>query len=87
MSSLLAPACKYFICMMMSFVSVVMVMASAGAVLIMFMMMLMLFMACLLYTSHLDTILTCDHSLVEQFDKRLIKIDHTDIAKEFSIES
>ena len=44
MSSLLAPACKYFICMMMSFVSVVMVMASAGAVLIMFMMMLMLFM-------------------------------------------
>ena len=43
MSSLLAPACKYFICMMMSFVSVVMVMASAGAVLIMFVMMLMLF--------------------------------------------
>ena len=41
MSSLLAPARKYFICMMMSFVSVVMVMASAGAVLIMFMMMLM----------------------------------------------
>ena len=44
MSSLLAPARKYFICMMMSFVSVMMVMASAGAVLIMFMMMLMLFM-------------------------------------------
>ena len=42
MSSLLAPACKYFICMMMSFVSVVMVMASAGAVLIMMVFMVMI---------------------------------------------
>ena len=29
--------------------------------------------------NHLDTVLTCDHSLVEQFVEWFIKVDHSDV--------
>src|SRR5699024_4861996 len=37
--------------------------------------------------THLDSVLSCDHTLVEQLLERLVKIDHADITQEFRIES
>ena len=37
--------------------------------------------------THLDTILSCNHSLIEQFLERLIEVDSSDITEELCIES
>ena len=37
--------------------------------------------------THLDTVFTGDHTLVEQFVEWLVKVDHSDIVKEFCVET
>ena len=37
--------------------------------------------------THLDTVLTGDHTLVEQLVERLIKVNHSDIIQELGIET
>ena len=37
--------------------------------------------------THLDTVLSGDHTLIEQLDKGLVKIDDADIAEELGVES
>ena len=37
--------------------------------------------------AHLDTVLTGNHTLIEQFVERFVKIDHSDIVQELGIET
>src|SRR5699024_8983589 len=37
--------------------------------------------------THLDAVLSCDQSRVEQLVERLVKVDHADVAQEFCIKS
>ena len=37
--------------------------------------------------AHLNTVLSCDHALIEQLMERFVKIDHADIIQELCIES